>query len=144
MTDSTHIPARARSAGLIRWLTVALRRSLRRFRTATQGRSRRVFLLLVLLWLLNGFDLLFTIMAGDLPHFNEANPIAAGMFDHPYALIAFKVGAVAFASTILILFRRHRTAELACWCVCTVYMALSFLWMWFFIRYEGMTQPWPT
>jgi hypothetical protein len=139
MTDSSGTPTGDRPAGLARRLAAGLRR----VRAATDSRSRRVILLLVLLWILNGFDLYFTIMAGQLAHFNESNPIAVKMFSHPYALAAFKVGAVGFASMVMIMFRRRRTAEIACWCVCLVYVVVSFVWLSFFIRYEELMDRWP-
>jgi hypothetical protein len=111
-------------------------------RSAAANRGRRVILLLIMLWVLNGFDLYFTIMAGKLPHFNETNPLAASLFEHPYALSAFKIGAVAFASTVLILFRQRRLAEFACWCVCMVYVVVSITWLTFFMRYTGAVRRW--
>ena len=112
-------------------------------RTSSDGRGRRVVLLLVLLWLLNGFDLLLTIMANQLADFNEANPLARLMLAHPYGVIAFKIGAVAFASAVMIVFRRHRVVELACWGVCMVYVVLAVVWMSFLVRYGHRTESRP-
>ena len=102
---------------------------------ATVGtRSRRVCCLLAVLWLLNGFDLIYTILANQIGHFPELNPVARPLLDNVWALSAFKAGAVALGSIILFVLRKHRITEFVTWSLVLVYTALAFRWM----RYYAM------
>ena len=92
-------------------------------------RGRRVVCLLVLLWVLNFFDLAYTIHAHQTGMFYELNPVARGLLDSPWALTGFKCVAVAIGSVILILLRRHRLTELAAWLLCLAYMSLAIRWL---------------
>ena len=87
-----------------------------------------LFLMLLLLWVTNGFDLVFTLMAARLDGFQEANWIAAQLIDNPFLLGAFKVLMVLFASIIIIRFRKHYLTELGCWGLSIVYVLLSVIW----------------
>ena len=108
----------------------ALAESWSRFARATaQSRSRRVLLLVIALWLLNIFDLICTMSVHDLGPFYEANPIARRMLQYPMLVVAYKLFMVAFATTVLLIYRRRRFVELACWCICTVYFTLGLLWL---------------
>ena len=92
-------------------------------------RGRRVISLLVVLWVLNFFDLAYTIHAHQTGQFFELNPVARGMLDSPWILAGFKCLAVALGSVILIALRRHRLAELAAWLLCLAYVALAIRWL---------------
>ena len=98
-------------------------------RSVAASRSRRIVLLLALLWMCSSFDLLFTLMAQQLGNFQELNPVANAMLHSPPVLIAFKLALLFIGSFILFRFRRHWFAEVACWGVCAVYSALSFIWL---------------
>jgi len=100
-------------------------------------RGQRVVLLLILLWILNGFDLAFTIMAHRLGDFNEGNPIARNMLHQPIRVIVFKVSSVVFASGIFFLFRDRGLVEAGCWGLCLVYAAIGFLWLLYYNEYEA-------
>jgi hypothetical protein len=76
-------------------------------------------------------------MADNIGNFNEMNPVAQAMMDHPYAIIVFKLGTVAFASVVLLAFRRHPLAELGCWGLAAVYALLSVIWLQYFLRTGG-------
>lgn len=91
-------------------------------------RARRVLLILIMLWIVNGFDLVFTLLAKDLDEFVEMNPIAARFIDNPFLLVSFKIIAVAFASIIILKYRRRRMTEVSCWCLFIVYLVLSGIW----------------
>ncbi|MFW6133649.1 MAG: DUF5658 family protein [Planctomycetota bacterium] len=100
-----------------------------------RGRSGRVVLLVLCLVLLNAFDLTFTLMAGAFwstttnTSFAEANPIARHFIQHPDRVIAYKVALVGTAGVILLVFRRRRLTEIACWGLCCIYAVLSVIWM---------------
>jgi len=92
-------------------------------------RGRRVILLLVLLCLLNAFDLACTLTVHNLGAFEEANPVARHVLQYPNLVVYFKTGMVAFATCVLFVYRRRRCVELACWGVCSVYVTLAFIWL---------------
>jgi hypothetical protein len=100
-------------------------------------RGRRVLILLAVLWAMNAFDLASTILARDLAHFNEANPIARPIVDQPLRIAAFKLSALVLATAILAACRRRRPAELACWGLCAVYLTVVLIWLSFFARYPN-------
>jgi len=92
-------------------------------------RPRRVVSLLVLVWVLNLFDLAYTIQAHRTGHFHELNPIARDLLDRPWALAGFKLAAVSAGSMILLSLRRHRLTELATWFLLLAYTALAIRWL---------------
>ena len=98
-------------------------------RVARARRPRRVVALLILLWVLNLFDLAYTIQAHQTGHFHELNPIARDLLDSPWVLAGFKLLAVLLGSLILLHLRRHRLAELAAWFLCLAYVALVLRWL---------------
>lgn len=93
------------------------------------ARSRRVFLLLVCIWLLNAFDLLCTLGEARQRLFHELNPMAAQLLAHPpAALLAYKTSLVFIGSFILFAHRRQRLAELSCWLILAVYGYVTLRW----------------
>lgn len=106
-------PAAGASPAPFRWLT----------------RSRRVLLLLAAVWVLNIFDLGFTLVETTHGHFTELNPIAAHILDGPeYVLICFKLGLLTFGSVILLTLRTLRLAELGCWMLLATYIYVAVRW----------------
>lgn len=79
------------------------------------GRSQRVLYVLAAIWVLNFFDLGFTITESNAKLFRELNPLAATMMDHPHALVLYKTSLVVIGSWLLLRYRRRRLTELACW-----------------------------
>ena len=92
-------------------------------------RPRRVIALLIFLWVLNLFDLAYTILAHQTGYLFELNPIARDLLDSPWVLTGFKFVAVITGSVILVCLRRHRLSELAAWFLCLVYVALAIRWL---------------
>ena len=92
-------------------------------------RARRVLVLLAGIWILNVFDLVFTITAHRIGGLRELNPLARLLLGAPAILVVFKSILVAAGSALLIVFRRRRLAEIGCWCVFAVYTVLAFIWM---------------
>lgn len=113
-----------------------LRRWLAARRDATASRARRVVLLIVLLSVVNAFDLAFTLLASSSAHFVELNPIAAGLVHTTAGLVAFKILTVLLAFCILFHFRRRALTELACWALCGVYAALAGRWWLYYFIYQ--------
>ncbi|GAH36653.1 unnamed protein product [marine sediment metagenome] len=99
---------------------------------APARRARRVFLMVVFLWVLNIGDLTMTMIAHRLGQFEELNPVARGLLDCPAALTVFKLALLALSSGIFLAFRRVRLTEIACGGMCCVYTALTFVWTVYF------------
>lgn len=94
-------------------------------------RPVRVMLLLSAVWMLNAFDLLFTILAARLGSFVELNPVAAHLLgDGTYtALGMFKTALVVIGTCLLWQCRRYRLCEVGCWMVFFVYTGLAWRWL---------------
>ncbi len=104
-------------------------RWLRSVEGAFASRGRRVLTALIVVWLLSVFDLLFTILAHRIGGFRELNPIAAQLLRQSGWLAFFKFATVATGSSILLLFRRRLTSEIAAWLVCAIYVVLAWMWI---------------
>jgi len=91
-------------------------------------RSRRVYASLVLLWVLNVFDLVVTLLRVEAGSFQEGNPIARTLLNSPATLVAWKLGLLTAATIIFLAYRKSRIAEIGCWGSCAVYLALAHLW----------------
>jgi len=100
------------------------------------ARSRRIVLLLAAIWMINLFDLTFTVLAHNTGNFVEANPIARALLDNRPALLAFKLGAMVIATGILVCLRRHWLAELGCWFLCGAFATLAFMWLVYYRSWE--------
>lgn len=111
------------------------RRSLRAVATRFD-RSRRVILLLAAVWVLNGFDLCFTMLEANGSFFRELNPMAARLLSSPYALVTYKLTLVFLGSVVLIKHRTLRIAELGCWFLLATY---SYLWIRWAEYYDHVT-----
>jgi hypothetical protein len=92
-------------------------------------RPRRTLTLILVVWVLNLFDLAFTISAYTIGNFDELNPIAAHFVHDPVLLTLYKVALVALASVILIRYRHHWFCELGCWTAGGMYLAINLLWL---------------
>ena len=92
-------------------------------------RSRRVFLLLIAVWIINGFDLVLTLLAEHDGILHEQNPIARALLDHSALAVAlFKVGLVGVATCLLWRCRAYRCTELAAVLAVLVYAVVALQW----------------
>lgn len=95
----------------------------------TSGRrSRVVFLLIILLLLLNGLDLAFTIIAQQTGQFAELSPIGDRLISTPMLLGMYKVAAVGLGVGLLFYLRQRRAAEVAAWWMCALYVLVLVRW----------------
>lgn len=99
-------------------------------------RPRRVVLLLAAVWVLNAFDLGFTIIEANGRLFRELNPMAAQLLENPIALATYKVSLVFMGSFILLKYRRRRVSELGCW---FLFFTYSYLWVRWAEYYDHVT-----
>ena|SRR5579863_814808 len=95
-----------------------------------ESRTRRIFELLSVIWLLAMADLFFTIWAQLFTPFRELNPFASHLLhQHQLSgLIAFKVALTGIGTVIFWALRKYSRAELALWLVMFVYVALTIRW----------------
>lgn len=111
----------ARLAVWAPWLTGAL---------GFLTRPRRILLLLAGVWVLNAFDLGYTLLeASRRQFFVELNPVASALLGGPdHWVVAYKAGLVFLGSAILLTLRRFAIAELSCWLLFTTYCYVGGLW----------------
>lgn len=93
------------------------------------SRSRRVLLLLGGVWVLNAFDLGYTMLESTRQHFVELNPVASALLKGPdHWIVAYKAGLVIGGSSILLALRRFALAEYSCWLLFGAYCYVGGLW----------------
>lgn len=99
-------------------------------------RPRRILIALAAMWVLNIFDLGFTIAESVHGHFVEVNPIAARLLGGPVWLLAsYKFSLITFGTVILLSLRKHRIAEWGAWFLFATYLYVGVRW---FVYYEGL------
>ncbi len=95
-----------------------------------EGRSRRIGQLIVIICLLSGSDLLFTLWAHHFTSFYELNPVARRLLQAGQVggLVFFKLGLTAAGLAIFWRLRNRGQAELGLWMVAGAYVLLTFRW----------------
>lgn len=94
-----------------------------------EARSHRVLCIVAGIWLLNGFDLAFTILAYQQGLLDEQNPVARHVLEQgELPVMLYKVGLVLIGSYPLLRFRTARIAELGAIVVLVTYAFLAFRW----------------
>ncbi len=95
----------------------------------SEHRPKRVLLLLAAIWIVQGFDLGFTLFAHQCGTFAEMNPAAAWLLDRgPIWAVLFKVGLVLLGTVILWRYRTRAVSEGALWLVMGACVGLSLRW----------------
>lgn len=95
----------------------------------TDARSHRVMILVAGLWLLNAFDLVFTITAFRQRFLYELNPVALHVLARgEIFLVLYKFGLMAIGSYPLLKFRRERVAEMGATLILIVYALVAVHW----------------
>lgn len=98
-------------------------------RWIAESRSHRVICLVLGIWLLNAFDLVFTILSHEQGMLHEENPVAQRLLENGTAsIILFKIGLVLMGSYPLLRFRRVRIAEMAAAFILLAYALLAVRW----------------
>ncbi len=93
------------------------------------SRAHRVICLVMGIWLLNGFDLVFTLLSHRHGLLQEQNPVARLILGSgTSSIVLFKIGLVLIGSYPLLRFRRLRLAELAAYLVLAAYVLLAIHW----------------
>ncbi len=96
---------------------------------AAEARSHRVICLVLGIWLLNGFDLTFTILSHEQGMLHEENPVARHILQYgTLSIVLFKIGMVLIGSYPLLRFRSVRITELGTYVIFAVYAFLALRW----------------
>ncbi len=94
-----------------------------------EARSHRVICVVCGIWLLNAFDLAFTLLSHEQGMLDEQNPLARQMLQNGIASIAlYKVALVIIGTYPLLKFRTTRIAEMASLVVLLAYASLAIRW----------------
>jgi len=92
-----------------------------------------VLLVLAAVWVINVFDLGYTLLESLHSGFIEMNPLAAKLIGgSPEVLVSYKTALLAVSSTILLIYRRQRVAELGCWFLLAVYLHVAICWCYYY------------
>lgn len=96
---------------------------------AAEARSHRVICLVLGIWLLNGFDLTFTILSHEQGMLHEENPVAKHILQYGTpSIVLFKIGMVLVGSYPLLRYRSVRITELGTYMIFAVYAFLALRW----------------
>lgn len=94
-----------------------------------RSRAHRVLCLIAAVWVLNGFDLILTLLAHRQHLLYEVNPLAQYLLSHgELSLALFKFGLLAIGTYALAKYRRERISELGCIMVMGVYALVALHW----------------
>jgi hypothetical protein len=97
--------------------------------TVLSGDScRRVIWLVVLIAVLNVYDLLCTLIAGSVGSIWELNPFASPIIHQNSGIVIFKLGTTVCAVILLLVTRRHRLAQIGSWWAAVLYTVLILRW----------------
>lgn len=100
-------------------------------------RPRRVLLVLSVVWVINLFDLGFTLTESQRHNFRELNPLAASLLHSSPSLVLYKAVLVLVGSSILLLHSRQRVTEIATWLVFAIYGYVGCCW---WLYYEHIVE----
>jgi len=88
-----------------------------------------VLLALAAVWIINVLDLGYTLLESLYSGFIELNPVAAKLIGgSTIVLVGYKLALLLLSSAILLIYRRHRVAELGCWFLLVVYLYVAICW----------------
>lgn len=108
-------PLRPWTARLVHWIV--------------EARSHRVICLVLGIWLLNAFDLAFTVLSHEQGLLQEGNPLAQHMLQYgTLSIVLYKIGLVLIGSYPLLRFRRARITELGAYVILAAYAVLAIHW----------------
>lgn len=89
---------------------------------------RQVVWLVVLIVVLNIYDLLCTLFANSVGGLWELNPFANNLVNHAPLIVTFKIALTISAAMLLLLTRRHRLAQIGSWWAGVLYTVLIVRW----------------
>lgn len=100
-------------------------------RNLSKDRTKRVIILLVMLFIMSITDLFFTLWAHYIRHFQELNPFAKLLLDN-HAIFPLVISKICLTSLGIMIFwslRRYLRAEVGLWLCIILYTALTIRWV---------------
>ncbi|MBN2316693.1 MAG: hypothetical protein JXM79_22385 [Sedimentisphaerales bacterium] len=89
---------------------------------------RQVIWLVVLIAVLNVYDLTCTVFASTVGGLWELNPFAGSIINENSGIVVFKLGLTAGAAILFLVTRRHRLAQVGSWWIGVLYTVLILRW----------------
>jgi len=89
---------------------------------------RQVIWLVVLIAVLNVYDLACTVFASNVGGLWELNPFAGSIINQKSGIVVFKLGMTAGAAILLLVTRRYRLAQVGSWWIGVLYTVLILRW----------------
>ncbi len=99
-----------------------------RAKVLSESSCRRVIWLVVLIAVLNVYDLACTLIAGSMGSLWELNPFASPIIHQNSGIVLFKLGTTVGAVILLLVTRRHRLAQIGSWWAGVLYTVLILRW----------------
>jgi hypothetical protein len=102
-----------------------------------------VLLAVAAIWIISVLDLGYTLLESLNSGFVELNPVAAGLIGGSTAtLVSYKLTLLLISTTVLLICRRHRVAELGCWLLLSVYVYVALCWCSYYeLRLASFSDP---
>jgi hypothetical protein len=94
----------------------------------SESSCRQVIWLVVLVAVLNLYDLACTLIASSMGGLWELNPFASPIIHQHSGVIIFKLGLTLGAAILLMVNRRHRLAQIGSWWAGVLYTVLILRW----------------
>jgi hypothetical protein len=94
-----------------------------------EARAHRIICLVLGIWVLNAFDLAFTVISHQQGMLHEENPLARHMLERgTTSIVLYKSGLVLIGSYPLLRFRTARITELGSYVILAAYAWLALRW----------------
>ncbi|WDQ17761.1 DUF5658 family protein [Rhodopirellula sp. P2] len=99
--------------------------------TDTPSASKRFIISLVIIGLMSGIDLAWTLIAHQSGTMRELNPVGGRLIEDTYTLVAFKILVTSISISLLFYLRLQPLARKATWWCCLVLTLLTARWLTF-------------
>jgi hypothetical protein len=100
----------------------------RRAKVLSSTACRQVIWLVVLIVILNLYDLVCTLFAHGVGGLWELNPFASRLMQDVPIVVMFKLALTAGAATLFLVTRHHRLTQIGSWWIGVVYTVLILRW----------------
>ena len=95
---------------------------------SAKGYYRKVIWLIVLIVVLNIYDLVCTLFAHGVGSLWELNPFAGSLIENAPMIVTFKISLTVGAAIMLVLGRRLKMAQIGVWWISVLYTVLIIRW----------------
>ncbi|WP_233215409.1 DUF5658 family protein [Rhodopirellula bahusiensis] len=99
--------------------------------TDTPNVRKKLVISLVIIGLMSGIDLAWTLIAHQSGTMRELNPVGSRLIENPYTLAVFKILITSMSLALLFYLRQKPLARKATWWCCLVLTLLTARWLTF-------------